>query len=219
MQPIIILMGPPGSGKGTQAKKLAAALRWKHLSTGDLLRQLLADPSAAPEDRAAAARIKNGELAPDWLIYKLVFRSINESVKRRQGVILDGAIRNLEQARSFAKFFDQNNYWPLIKIIWLSLTAEQSKARLSRRLVCERCGQISSRDEELLACPRCQGKLAARFDDSGELWQKRWREQGSEAQKPVLDFFSTRQAVISIDANRSIEEVYGSVTKNVRRES
>lgn len=211
---IIILMGPPGSGKGTQAKKLAAKFGFLHLSTGDLLRQLLDNPEADPVELGAAAKIKTGELAPDWLIYRLVFRRISQALAQGQGVILDGAIRNLEQAREFAKFFEDQGWWPRVKVIWLALSPEESLARLKRRLVCPNCGQIFGGEAvPPTRCSRCQTPLVQRGDDTEVLWQKRWARQGSEAQQPALDFFRQRGLVSAIDSRVTPEEVYEELVK------
>ena len=94
-------MGVPGSGKGTQAKKIAQKYGYGHISTGDLLRALDADANGNPEDKQKLAEMKSGKLVSDDLIYKLAFQEMDKYLDAGQGVVLDGAIRNVEQAKKY----------------------------------------------------------------------------------------------------------------------
>src|SRR3989338_1147823 len=105
MKKIIILMGVPGSGKGTQAKKIAKKYNYGHISTGDLLRALDNNQSADPEDKKKLAEMKAGRLVADDLIYKLAFREMDGYLDAGRGVVLDGAIRNVEQAKKYQEYF------------------------------------------------------------------------------------------------------------------
>ena len=105
MKKIIILLGVPGSGKGTQAKKIAERYGYRHISTGELLRTLESDPSASADDKAKLAEMKGGKLVSDELIYKLAFAEIKKNVQADTGVVLDGAIRSVAQAVGYQKFF------------------------------------------------------------------------------------------------------------------
>ena len=101
MKRIIILMGVPGSGKGTQARKLVQKYNYGHISTGDLLRALDNDENADKQDKQKLADMKAGKLVADDLIYKLAFAEMDKYLDAGQGVILDGAIRNVEQAKKY----------------------------------------------------------------------------------------------------------------------
>ena len=105
MQKIIILIGPPGSGKGTQARKIADKYNYGHISTGDLLRAIVANGSADEKETQALEEMKKGGLVPSWLIYRLAFREIDKYINKDQGVVLDGAIRSVEQADHYQNHF------------------------------------------------------------------------------------------------------------------
>lgn len=225
---ILILMGPPGSGKGTQAKKLAAFLNYQHLSSGDLIRALLSDPAAEPLEKAEAEKSRQGVLAGDWLIYRLVFREIEKFLAAGQGVILDGAIRNLTQAQEFVKFFTEKNLLPAVQVVWVALSDDEAWERLTKRRVCGACGEIipySLETKVLAACPKCGGQLVIRPDDTPEVLRERFVAQGNAAQKPILDFFRqptvgayshTPIAVTEVDGRADIETVFGEIMTRIR---
>src|SRR5262245_26888427 len=144
MQKIIIMMGPPGSGKGTQAKRIAEKYGYRHLSTGDLLRQLAEKGNLNADEQKAIDAMKAGELVPNDLIYKLVFKEIEQLLGKGQGVVLDGAIRTLEQARDFQSFFEEKNLVSELIVIYITLSDEGAFQRLTRRRVCGSCGAIIS---------------------------------------------------------------------------
>ncbi len=187
---IIIMMGSPGSGKGTQAKKLGEILGYTQLSTGDLLRAILADPAADPKEKAEAEKSRQGILAADWLIYRLIFCEIERNLSEGRGVILDGAIRNLAQAQEFGRFFEEKNLWEKVKVVWIALSGEEALARLLKR-------------------------QEARPDDDPEIMKKRFVEQGNQAQKPILDFFRNKNVgaynntpvLVEVDGRPSIDVV------------
>lgn len=217
-------MGPPGSGKGTQAKMLAEKFGYQHLSTGDLIRAILADPAADPEEKKEAEKSRVGQLAADWLIYRLTFREIEKNLSKGRGVILDGAIRNLAQAKEFGRFFEEKGLWDKVRVVWVALSDEEAWERLTKRRVCASCGEIIPylpAAKDLKVCPKCGGKLAARSDDNPEALKKRFVEQGNVAQKPILDFFRAnvgangRSPVIEIDGRPDIEMVFGEILEKI----
>lgn len=204
-------MGPPGSGKGTQAKLLAKHFGYQHISTGDLVRGLLINPAAPPEERKEAEKSRQGILVGDWLIYRLAFREIENNLTQGKGVILDGAIRTLVQAQEFARFFDEKKLWSKVKVIWVALSDEEAWERLAKRRVCSVCQEIIPylpETKDIEVCPKCRGPLSVRPDDNPESLKKRFAEQGNAAQKPILDFFKERGKVAEVDGRPAIEEVF-----------
>ena len=97
-------MGVPGSGKGTQARKLVEKYNYGQISTGDLLRALGSDKNADEQDKQKLADMKAGKLVSDDLIYKLAFAEMDKYLDSDRGIILDGAIRNLEQAKKYQEY-------------------------------------------------------------------------------------------------------------------
>ena len=204
-------MGVPGSGKGTQARRLAERYNYGHISTGDLLRALDLDSQADPEDKQKLADMKAGRLVADDLIYKLVFREIEKYVKSGTGVVLDGAIRNVEQAKKYQEFFIEKDLAVEVIVIELKLDDATSYLRLTKRKVCRVCGHIipySPENELKTLCEKCGGELYIRTDDNQETIKKRIEEQGNKAIQPILDYYRDLGLLISVDGSKEIEEVY-----------
>jgi len=210
MKRIIIFLGPPGCGKGTQAKKVAAKYNYGHISTGDLLRALENDPSGDSADKKLLAEMKAGKLVSDNLIYKLAFREIEKYLAAGQGVVLDGAIRNLAQAQKYQEFFESKKLSSEVLAVEIALTDEESFNRLTKRRVCTQCGEIIPwlpATKDLKACPKCGGELKTRADDDPEVIKKRIVEQGNTALRPILDYYDALGVLKKVDGMGTIEEV------------
>lgn len=223
MKKIIVFLGPPGSGKGTQAELLAEKFNYRHISTGELLRKLLENPGQFTRDEVLEAeKIQKGEMVADWLIYKLVFDEITKNISNSKGVVLDGAIRRVSQAQEFIKFLKEKRFLDEIAVVWLRLTEEESWRRLSYRRVCSSCGSnipYTEETKEWKKCPRCGGDLKKRFDDKNEdFFRKRIADQGEEALKPIVEEFQKiDQGIIrEVDGMGSIDQVFGEVVKELQ---
>lgn len=186
MKKIIILLGIPGSGKGTQAAVIAEKFGHRHVSSGALLRALATDPVADPDDKAKAAAMQAGNLVADDLIYKLVFGEIQRELASARGVILDGAIRNLDQAKKYQEFFIVNNFADEVRVIHLDVPEDESVARLGKR---------------------------QRADDQPEIIKKRLADQGSEALQPLVDFYESLGVLTRVNARQDIEHVSQDISK------
>lgn len=218
MKKIIILMGVPGSGKGTQARKLVQRFNCAHISTGDLLRALAADENADPEDKAKLADMKAGKLVSDDLIYKLAFQAIKNNLDLGKTVVLDGAIRNLTQAKKYEEFFASLNLEDEIIVIEIKLSDETSFNRLTKRKICPACGFIlpfSLENEKKLDCPECGQKLIVRSDDNPETIQKRIKEQGNDAIRDILNYYRENGKLVSVDGEQNIDTVDEEVLKYI----
>jgi len=186
MKKIIILMGVPGSGKGTQAVGISHDFNYGHVSTGNLLRKLQADPEVSKEDREMLEQMKNGELVSDELIYKLAFKEIDKYFSENKGVILDGAIRSVEQAKKYQDFFEKKNLGNEIVAIDIDISDEKSLERLVYR-------RDTSKD--------------IREDDNLEIIKKRIEEQGNNAILPILQYYKSLGILEVVNGEGSIEEV------------
>ncbi len=216
MKKIIILMGVPGSGKGTQAKKLAQKYNYGHISTGDLLRALDADPNGDVEDKKKLAEMKSGKLVSDELIYKLAFKAMDKYLDAGQGVVLDGAIRNVEQAKKYQEYFVNKSLQSEVVVLEIKLSDESSFNRLTKRKLCKSCGLIlpySFENEKKIVCDECGGELYIRSDDDPEIAQKRIAEQGNATIGPILDFYRVLGMLVSVDGEPAIEKVNDEVEK------
>ena len=216
---IIIMIGPPGSGKGTQAKKIAAKYGYNHLSTGDLLRSLATQPDLNATEKEAVAQMKAGNLVPDALIYKLVFDKIADEINAGRGVVLDGAIRNLEQAQGFQNFFKEKNLTAEVLALEIALSDKDSFDRLTKRRVCVQCGEIIPwlpTTKNLKSCPKCGGKLQTRQDDDPKIIKERIKKQGNKATAPITKFYKKLGVLKTVDGNQSIEKVEKYVEKALK---
>ncbi len=210
MKKVIILMGIPGSGKGTQARLLIKRYGYGHISTGDLLRALEADPHADPDDKQKLLDMKAGKLVADDLIYRLAFAEMETYFEQDTGVILDGAIRNVEQAKKYDAFFVEKNMHNEVIVIDLHLSDETSFNRLTKRKVCGDCGFIlpySPENEKKYDCEECAGKLMVRKDDNPETARKRIKEQGNKVIGPILDYYRDRGVLVTVDGEQKIDKV------------
>ncbi|OGH91137.1 MAG: hypothetical protein A2534_01975 [Candidatus Magasanikbacteria bacterium RIFOXYD2_FULL_39_9] len=208
MKKIIIMMGPPGSGKGTQAKKIATKYNYAHISSGDLLRALSLQSELNAVEKEALEQMKAGNLVSDDLIYKLVFDKIESELASGKGVVLDGAIRNLDQVKGFESFFEKKNLVEEVLVIEVVLSDEESFNRLASRRVCDNCGEIiPAKDSALTECPKCSGKLVVRADDNSEIVRQRIEKQGNKAMAPIIDFYKNLGVLVAVDGSASIENV------------
>ena len=210
------MIGPPGSGKGTQAKKIAAKYNYNHLSTGDLLRVLALQPQLNDMEKSAVAQMKAGNLVSDDIIYQLVFNKITQELAADKGVVLDGAIRNLEQAQGFQKFFAEKNLTDEVLALEIALSDKDSLDRLTKRRVCTQCGEIIPwlpATKDLKSCPKCGGKLETRQDDDEKVIKERIKKQGNNALNSIINFYKNLGVLIKIDGNQTIEEVENDINK------
>lgn len=203
-------MGVPGSGKGTQARLLIEKYSYGHISTGDLLRALDADPNADPTDKQMLEDMKAGRLVADELIFKLAFAEMEKYFEQGKGVILDGAIRNVDQAKKYDEFFMEKGMQDEVVVIDLHLSDETSFNRLTKRKVCPACGFIlpySQENEKKFECPECGGELIVRKDDNPETAKQRIDEQGNAVIGPILDFYRDKGLLVTVDGEQAIDKV------------
>jgi adenylate kinase len=213
------MIGPPGSGKGTQAKKIAAKHGYAHLSSGDLLRSLAQKPELNAVEKEAVEQMKSGQLVSDKLIYSLVFSEIEKNINIDKGVVLDGAIRNLEQARGFQDFFKTKNLTAEVLALEIALSDEDSLERLTKRRVCTACGEIVPwlpATKKLKACPKCGGELQTRQDDDPKIIKERIIKQGNIALSPIINFYKDLGVLVKVDGDQSIEDVEKDVEKTLK---
>jgi adenylate kinase len=203
MVPNLVLIGPPGSGKGTQAARLARRYRIPHISTGDILRQAVRDDT--PLGRQVAETIARGSLVSDDLISDLVRQRLAQS-DARAGFLLDGFPRTVVQAHVLDHLLGDAT----LIVILLEVDSEEIVRRLSSRRVCRSCNltQSVSDDSELHgeACPYCGGTLIRRDDDDPETIRHRLATYASFA-GPVIAHYRTRPGFIAINGLQPPDDV------------
>jgi adenylate kinase len=193
----IVLMGPPGAGKGTQAKLLAERLGLRHISTGDLLREEVR--SGTELGRKAKGYMDRGELVPDDLIIEMLGGKLDGSF------ILDGFPRTIRQAEALARVTEVD------RVLNLRLSEEEVVRRLSARRVCEHCGRnynlLTNPPKVEGICDGCGRRLIQRDDDKPEVIRRRYRVYEAET-APVKEFYQRLGVLAEIDGARPIEEVF-----------
>jgi adenylate kinase len=196
----IVLIGPPGSGKGTQAARIARRYRVPHISTGDILRQAVRE--STPLGLEVEATIASGALVSDELISSLIAARLRQP-DVAGGFLLDGFPRTVDQA----KFLD--TLQPVLTVIHIDVPDDEIVRRLSTRRVCRSCGltQSVSADEATgEACPYCGGTLERREDDDAETVKKRLATYAAFA-GPLVAHYRTRPRLVTIDGVREPDKV------------
>ncbi|MFA6547842.1 MAG: nucleoside monophosphate kinase [Candidatus Magasanikbacteria bacterium] len=218
MKKILIFIGPPGSGKGTQAKLLAKKYGYKHISTGDLFRALASDKNVTEKEKQALEEMKSGKLVSDWLVYDLAFKEIKKNLETGVGVVLDGAIRSVEQAEEFQKFFEKYGWENEVQSVEVAISDEESFNRLTKRRICSKCDEIIPylpTTKDLTSCPKCGGELVSRKDDNEQVIKARIEKQGNKILRPILDYYSKKRMLKVVDGMKGIAEVETEIKKSI----
>ncbi len=196
----IILLGPPGAGKGTQAKTLAEKLKLPHISTGDLLRQNVKDGTALGSQ--AKGSMDKGLLVSDGLVAKMLLERFNHP-DIKKGFILDGYPRNLNQAEELDKMLSQKNIG-IDLVVYLDTSEPVIIQRLTGRLVCASCGLIfhatNMPPKVGRTCDKCGGRLYQRNDDKKETVEKRIEVYKQETAS-LIDYYQKKQKLHSLSAD------------------
>ncbi|MEE8585130.1 MAG: adenylate kinase [Acidobacteriota bacterium] len=207
---VVILLGAPGAGKGTQAKLLAESRGYLHVSTGDLLRQAVRQGSEL--GKRCKAIMEAGGLVPDELVSQLVEEK-NSAGDADSGMILDGYPRNLAQAEFLSGVL--NGVRP--KTIQIRVDEDQVVKRLSGRRTCSECGRIfnvfsSPSGKGGKECEACGGELLQREDDREEAIRERLRIYRRQT-APLVEHYSSRGDFFEVDGNRSVNEVAAEIAR------
>lgn len=219
MKKIIFFVGPPGCGKGTQARKIAQKNHYLHVSTGDLIRSIALDPDATESEKQILGEVNlRGKLAPDWFICGLIFRTIENFLKKHdhKGIIFDGAIRTIEQAMRVSQYLETKDLDKNTLVIAIMISDEESFNRLTKRRVCVSCREIIpwlSETKKIVVCPKCGGDLVTRPDDKESTIKKRIKEQGNVSLMKILDYYNRLKILKMINGEQSIEDVALDVEK------
>lgn len=198
----IIILGPPGSGKGTQAKLIAEHYGIDHVSTGDIFREKKKEDSEL--GRLVKELIDNGRLVPDDITIKIV----EEKVKGlKKGYLLDGFPRTVPQAEALDKI-DK-----LTHVLYIEVSEETLLKRITSRRVCE-CGEsyhlIFNPPKEEGICNKCGKEIYQRVDDAEDKVKERLKEYDTKT-KPLLDYY--KKKLIKIDGELAISEIFEEIKK------
>ena len=202
----LVLVGPPGAGKGTQAQFLASHYSIPHISTGDIFRANL--KQGTPLGVEAKGFMDRGELVPDSVTNEMVRDRLTHD-DLGNGFLLDGFPRNVAQAQVLRAILSEKNT-PLDAVLELAVESAEIVLRLSGRRVCRDCGKGAHIEFERPAkdgiCDSCQGELYQREDDKEEVISRRL-EVYQEQTAPIVDFYRVEGLLITISATGSVADI------------
>jgi len=208
----LVLLGPPGAGKGTQAKRLAERLNLPHISTGDILRQNVKDGTEL--GKQAKGIMEKGLLVPDELVASMLDRRFSQP-DIKKGFILDGYPRNLAQAKTLDEVLKRKNIGVDL-VVYLDTSDPVVVRRLTGRLVCSKCGAnfhtVNMPPKTKGICDNCRGALYQRSDDNEGTVLKRLQVYKNEVAS-LIDYYKQagklRALNADLDAQLVLEQIVG----------
>ena len=203
----LVLLGPPGSGKGTLARMLEERLGLVPLSTGELFRQEISRRSAL--GRRVSRYVTRGLLVPDALVVTVMTSRLSRA-RLRRGIVLDGFPRTVGQAQGLDRFLERRRQ-PLKAAIYLACSSSVLIRRLSGRQVCRACGAIyhvrNMPPKRRGVCDRCGGALVVRQDDRAATIRKRLEVDRGQA-RPLLDYYARKRLLHQVNGNGSSGQAF-----------
>ena len=201
---VIVLLGPPGAGKGTQAAMLSKALQVPHIATGTLLRLNIKEETIL--GKAAKAYMDEGKLVPDELILDMLFSRVSEK-DCLEGYILDGFPRTLKQAQIYHERLSEGTKTIAVN---LALSDDNIIKRLGNRVICSDCNAPfhieHSPPKQKGTCDYCNNPLIQRIDDKEEVIQKRLIVYHNQT-APLLTYYSKQQNLKEIICDQAIDNI------------
>ncbi|MDI6731585.1 MAG: adenylate kinase [Candidatus Margulisbacteria bacterium] len=203
----LVFLGPPGSGKGTQAERLAEKQSLPHIAVGDLLREEVRKNSETGQRIKAV--MEAGNLVPDEVTITLTCSRITQP-DAQKGFILDGFPRNTVQAEALDKRLKEENKM-LNRVVYFDISEEQIVNRLSGRRSCKKCGAVyhlqfnPPKNENV--CDKCGGELYQRADDAENAIRTRFAVYRQQTQ-PLIDRYKREKILVNVEAGKDIKEVF-----------
>ena len=210
----LVLLGAPGAGKGTQAKKIVQRFKISHISTGNILRNEIKNDTEL--GRNAGNFVKEGKLVPDELIIEIIKKELGKK-QSDKGFLMDGFPRNLKQAKMFQDMLDLLGI-KLDSVINIDVSKDEIIKRLTSRRICHSCNNICSinnlKDTENAKCPECGGDLIKRKDDEIKVITERLNVYEKET-KPLIDYYREHNLLVNIDGTGKENQVTERVLKHL----
>jgi adenylate kinase len=222
----IVLLGPPGAGKGTQGERIASQLGIPKLATGDILRAAVAAKTEL--GLRAKAAMERGDLVPDSVILGIMKETLSEPSKAK-GVVLDGVVRTVPQAAGLARVLGELGR-QVDAVLLFEVGEDELVRRLSARATCEGCQTPYTGREPGTTCDKCGGKLVRRKDDEPEAIRSRMKAY-REQTEPVVAWYENRARksddakardhngprVVRVNALGDVDEITKNVMKALKR--
>lgn len=211
----LVLLGPPGAGKGTLAQLLKDSLDITHISTGDILREEMKEGTELGQE--AKKYIDNGELVPDELVTKLIENRFKSGQEMKPSFMLDGFPRTKQQAIDLDRILADVNK-PLDVALYMKSTLPVLIQRLTGRRVCKNCGLlyhiVNKPPKKEGVCDVCQGELYQRADDNKDTIETRM-DVYMKSTMPIIEYYKNQRILIEVDADKDSDTVQEILMKTV----
>ncbi len=203
---ILILLGPPGAGKGTQAVAIAQQAGIAHVATGDLFRESIRNQTEL--GKQAKVYVDRGELVPDQITVGMLLDRL-ERPDTQKGVLLDGFPRTVDQARALDEALKERAQ-AVDKVLYINVGEEEVVRRLAGRWTCRQCGavyhQVFSPPKEAGKCDQCGGELYQRDDDKPETVRNRLGVYNQQT-APLIDYYQRQGKLVEVNGEAGAEAV------------
>lgn len=206
---IVIFLGAPGAGKGTQAAAVASEMDLAHISSGDLFRQAVERGDELGQ--AVKSYMERGALVPDEITIQMVLDRLAQP-SQQKGIILDGFPRNLAQAARLDNALEKECK-DVSAVIYIKVEQSELVRRLSNRWLCRQC-QMPYAREAGGACEKCGGELYQRADDSPETVKKRLVVYFNDT-APLIDYYKQKKKLVEIDGDGDVVSVTGRIVRSL----
>ncbi len=205
----LVLLGPPGAGKGTQAALIAKEYDIPHISTGDMLRAAVKQGTGL--GRRAESYMTKGELVPDEVVIGVVAERLRQP-EYEKGYMLDGFPRTVAQAEALDRALSESGD-RLDAVLSFEVPDEEVVRRLGGRRVCEKCGATYGAVEGD-TCEKCEGKLITRADDQPDAIARRLQVYRAQTE-PLIGYYERTGILVRVPATGSVEEIFGLVKEKL----
>lgn len=214
----IMFIAPPAAGKGTQAELVVEKYGIPHISTGDILREISKEDSELGS--YVFETLASGKLVKDEITYQLIEDRLKKT-DCKNGFIIDGFPRNLDQAIEYDKILEKLGY-TVGNVIYIIIDEKTLEKRITGRRVCEECHTIFNINDENSApqtesaCDNCGGKLYQRNDDNLEAFQTRYKMY-QEKTEPIIEHYRNQEVLYEVNGNDTVENVFNEVDKIISK--
>lgn len=215
----IVFIAPPAAGKGTQADLVAEKYQVPHISTGDILREIAKEKSGL--GRYVKDTLARGKLVKDKILYKLLEDRLSKD-DCKNGYVIDGFPRNIEQAKEYDKILKKLGY-DVGNVILININQQTLEKRITGRRVCEDCHSIYNINEKAKAptvdtvCDNCGGRLYQRADDNAESFKTRYQIYREETE-PIIEHYRVKEVIKEINGDDTVENVFKQVDEIIKKD-